>query len=293
MTCRQNELLFPLFRTDLPKHDSLKKTSVSLNKKKTVTTDSAPTTPDIIFDDVSFSYDKEPVLEDVNLTIDHGEFIGIIGPNGGGKTTLLRLILGLISPNRGTVSVFGQSPKAVAHRIGYVPQHLQFDSSFPATVFDIVSMGQIGRRLECGKEEKKQAALDALAAVDLTPFVHKSFAGVSGGQRQRVLIARALAFNPRMLLFDEPTANVDSSSGEKLYRILAELNKRMTILVVSHDIGFVNCHITSVVCVNHTVVIHPTSALAGQNILDLYGQDIALVRHDHRCSSEGHSCSNS
>ena len=129
--------------------------------------------------------------------------------------------------------------------------------------------------------------------MDLTQFADKSFAGLSGGQRQRALIARALAFHPKMLLFDEPTANVDSSSGEKLYRILAELNKRMTILVVSHDIGFVNRHITSVICVNHTVVIHPTSTLAGQNILDLYGQDIALVRHDHRCSSEGHSCSNS
>ena len=257
-------------------------------------TDSATTAlPDIIFDDVSFSYGEEPILEDVNLRVDHGEFIGIIGPNGGGKTTLLRLILGLIFPNRGTVRVFGRSPKEVAHRIGYVPQHLLFDASFPATVFDIVSMGQIGRRLECGKEEKKQAAMEALAAVDLTQFAHRSFAGLSGGQRQRVLIARALAFNPKMLLFDEPTANVDSSSGEKLYRILAELNKRMTILVVSHDIGFVNRHITSVVCVNHTVVIHPTSTLAGQNILDLYGQDIALVRHDHRCSSEGHSCSNS
>ncbi len=257
------------------------------------TNSTTTTLPDIIFDEVSFSYDEEPVLKDVNLQVDHGEFIGIIGPNGGGKTTLLRLVLGLISPSSGTIRVFGRPPKDVAHRIGYVPQHLQFDSSFPATVFDIVRMGQIGRRLECGKEEKRQNAMEALAAVDLTQYAHRSFSGLSGGQRQRVLIARALAFNPKMLLFDEPTANVDSSSGEKLYRILAELNKRMTILIVSHDIGFVNRQITSVVCVNHTVVIHPTSALAGQNILDLYGQDIALVRHDHRCSSGGHSCSNS
>ena len=262
-------------------------------QKKTVTTDSEPTIPDIVFDHVSFSYDREPVLEDVNLTIDHGEFIGIIGPNGGGKTTLLRLVLGLISPKTGIIRVFGRPPKEVAHRIGYVPQHLQFDASFPATVFDIVSMGQVGRRLKCGRKEKKQAAMEALAAVDLVPYARRPFAGLSGGQRQRALIARALAFDPWMLLFDEPTANVDSSSGEKLYRILAELNKRMTILVVSHDIGFVNRHITSVVCVNHTVVIHPTSDLAGQNILDLYGQDISLVRHDHRCSSEGHQCSNS
>ncbi len=250
------------------------------------------TTPDIILERVSFSYGEEPVFQDVTLKIDRGEFIGIIGPNGGGKTTLLRLILGLITPDKGTILVFGQPPKKVAHRIGYVPQHLQFDSRFPATVFDIVRMGQVGRRLTCSEVKKKQIAREALTAVDLSRYEDRTFADLSGGQRQRVLIARALASNPQMLLFDEPTANVDSSSGEKLYRILAELNKRMTILVVSHDIGFVNHHITSVVCVNHGVVIHPTSDLGGQNIIDLYGQDISLVRHDHRCSSEGHSCSN-
>ncbi len=249
--------------------------------------------PDIILDQVYFSYDKEPILEDVTLSVDRGEFIGIIGPNGGGKTTLLRLILGLITPDRGTVRVFGHPPKTVSHRIGYVPQHLQFDPKFPATVFDIVRMGQVGRRFTGDKTRKKEAAKAALAAVDLSPLADRSFAGLSGGQRQRVLIARALASDPQMLLFDEPTANVDSSSGEKLYRILTELNKQMTILVVSHDIGFVSRHITSVVCVNHTVVIHPTSTLDGRNIIDLYGQDISLVRHDHRCSPEGHSCSNS
>jgi zinc transport system ATP-binding protein len=175
-----------------------------------------------------------------------------------------------------------------------VPQHLQFDSRFPATVFDIVRMGQIGRRrLGRHANEEKQAADKALAAVDLSSYKNKNFAELSGGQRQRALIARALASDPHLLLFDEPTSNVDSTAGKKLYRILAELNKRMTILVVSHDIGFVNHHITSVVCVNHQVVVHPTSTLVGQNIIDLYGQDISLVRHDHRCSGEGHSCSNS
>ncbi|HHD63818.1 MAG TPA: ATP-binding cassette domain-containing protein [Desulfobulbaceae bacterium] len=249
---------------------------------------------DIVLEQVYFSYNGEPVLENVNLTIDRGEFIGIIGPNGGGKTTLLRLILGLLTPDSGTIHVFGRPPKEVSYRIGYVPQHLQFDPRFPATVFDIVRMGQIGRR-RFGRQatEEKRAADDALAAVGLSPYKNKSFIDLSGGQRQRALIARALASDPHLLLFDEPTANVDSTAGEKLYQILAELNKRMTILVVSHDIGFVNHHITSVVCVNHQVVIHPTSALVGQNIIDLYGQDISLVRHDHRCSGEGHSCSNS
>lgn len=251
-------------------------------------------TPDILLRNVNFSYDGDPVLEDVSLSINKREFIGIIGPNGGGKTTLLRLVLGLLEPDSGTVKVFGRAPAEVSHRIGYVPQHLQFDQSFPATVLDIVQMGRVGRR-RFGRisKEGRQAAEQALADVELSAYRDRSFARLSGGQRQRVLIARALASDPQLLLFDEPTANVDSSSGEKLYQILAELNKRMTVLVVSHDIGFVNHRITSVVCVNRRVVIHPTSALDGRSIIDLYGHDLSLIRHDHRCAEEGHSCSSS
>lgn len=253
----------------------------------------ATNSPDIALENVNFSYNHELILDNVNLSISGREFIGIIGPNGGGKTTLLRLILGLLTPDSGTVRVFGQPPEKVRNRIGYVPQHLQFDQHFPATVFDIVQMGRVGHsRFGRISKEGKQVAEDALAAVELSEYKKRSFAGLSGGQRQRVLIARALASDPQLLLFDEPTANVDSSSGEKLYRILAELNKRMTILVVSHDIGFVHHHITSVACVNHQVVIHPTSSLNGRNIIDMYGHDLSLIRHDHRCSEEGHSCSN-
>lgn len=250
--------------------------------------------PDIILENVNFSYDGELILEDVSLSIGQREFLGIIGPNGGGKTTLLRLILGLLTPDSGTIRVLDLPPAEASHCIGYVPQHLQFDQRFPATVFDIVLMGQVGHsRFGPISKQGKQAAEDALAAVELSNYCKRSFAGLSGGQRQRVLIARALASDPQLLLFDEPTSNVDSSSGEKLYRILAELNKRMTILVVSHDIGFVNHRITSVVCVNKQVVIHPTSELDGRNIIDLYGHDLSLIRHDHRCAEEGHSCTNS
>ncbi len=249
---------------------------------------------DILLKQVNFSYNGDPVLEDVNLSIGRGEFIGIIGPNGGGKTTLLRLILGLLTPDSGTILVFGRPATHVSSRIGYVPQHMQFDKHFPATVSDIVQMGQIRQR-GFGRisDKQRRAAEEALAAVGLSSLYKKSFSDLSGGQRQRVLIARALASDPELLLFDEPTANVDSSSGEKLYQILAELNKRMTILIVSHDIGFVNHHISSVVCVNHRVVIHPTSTLDGRNIIDLYGHDMSLIRHDHRCSQEGHACSSS
>ncbi len=243
---------------------------------------------------VSFAYGAVPVLEEVDLKVLEREFIGIIGPNGGGKTTLLRLILGLLRPDTGTIRVFGLPPARAAAMLGYVPQHMQFDRDFPVSVLDVVLMSLAGRA-GAGpfRRHHIRAAEEALATVELLEYRDRHFAGLSGGQRQRVLIARALAANPRMLLFDEPTANVDTSAGERLYRLLARLNRKMTILVVSHDIGFVHQYITSVVCVNRRVRIHPTSALDGRNITELYGEDMSLIRHDHRCSEEGHSCSNS
>jgi zinc transport system ATP-binding protein len=250
--------------------------------------------PVISFEQVDFSYNGEPILEDVNLLILDREMIGVVGPNGGGKTTLLRLILGLLKPDRGKILVFGDSPAKSSPRLGYVPQHMQFDYRFPVSVLDVVVMG-LAAKTGFGPLAKKQvrAAEEALEAVNLLRFRNKPFADLSGGQRQRVLIARALATAPDMLLFDEPTSNVDTSAGKQLYEILDRLNQTMTILVVSHDIGFVNHQISSVVCVNHRVQVHPTSELAGQNIIDLYGSDMSLIRHDHRCSEEGHSCSNS
>ncbi len=243
---------------------------------------------------VSFAYDTAVVLEDVDLKIEEREFIGIIGPNGGGKTTLLRLILGLLQPTRGRIRVFGRPPAKAASMLGYVPQHMQFDRYFPVSVLDVVLMSLAGRAgLGPFRRRHLRAAEKALATVELLDHRDRHFAGLSGGQRQRVLIARALAAEPKMLLFDEPTANVDTSAGEKLYQILARLNRKMTILVVSHDIGFVHQYITSVVCVNRRVRIHPTSALDGRNITELYGEDMSLIRHDHRCSREGHTCLNS
>lgn len=252
--------------------------------------------PEIVirFDHVDFAFNGEEVLHDVNLAIHDREMIGIIGPNGGGKTTLLRLILGLLEPDHGTIKVFGNSPEKSSHRLGYVPQHLQFDSRFPVSVLDVVLMGLAGKSsLGPFSRKRKIIAEEALAKVDLLTHKNKPFSELSGGQRQRILIARALATSPDMLLFDEPTANVDTSAGEKLFHILEQLNEKMTILLVSHDIGFVRRQITSVICVNKRVVVHPTTEIVGQNIIDLYGNDMNMIRHDHRCSSEGHSCTSS
>ena len=243
---------------------------------------------------VSFAYDSVPVLEDVNLKILEREFIAIIGPNGGGKTTLLRLILGLLQPGRGLIRVFDRPPARATSLLGYVPQHMQFDRDFPVSVLDVVLMSLAGRAgLGPFRRRHRRAAEQALATVEMLEYRDRHFAGLSGGQRQRVLIARALAGNPEMLLLDEPTANVDTSAGERLYRILARLNQRLTILMVSHDIGFVHQYISSVFCVNRRVRVHPTSALNGRSITELYGEDMSLIRHDHRCSQEGHTCSSS
>ncbi|MBW1893269.1 MAG: ABC transporter ATP-binding protein [Deltaproteobacteria bacterium] len=238
---------------------------------------------------VFFSYDKEVILENVNINIQKGDFAGIVGPNGGGKTTLLKLILGRLKPDRGEIKVFGNDPKKSYLRIGYMPQHAYLDTLFPVSVMDVVLMGRLGRSLG-GRYSKKdrQAAETALEEMKITSMAERHFSELSGGQRQRTLIARALCSEPELLLLDEPTANVDPEVEEAFFDILKNLNKRMTILIVSHDIGFVSQKVKSAICVNRCVVVHPTSEINGMMIKDIYGGDVCMIRHDHRCSVDGH-----
>jgi zinc transport system ATP-binding protein len=245
--------------------------------------------PDIEINNLAFSYDTVPVLEDVNLKVKHGEFATIVGPNGGGKTTLLRLLLGILKPVQGKIAVLGSTPEKARLRVGYMPQHADLDPQFPVTVMDVVMLGRLGRRFG-GRysKEDRQLALKALAEVQLESMVRTAFSTLSGGQKQRALIARALCCNPEMLLLDEPTANIDPEVEENLLTILQELNQRMTILLVSHDMGFVSRVVKSVICVNRRVLIHPTSRVDGTLIKDVYGDDYCMVRHDHRCSEKGH-----
>lgn len=241
----------------------------------------------ISFQSVDFSYNSEPVLTNVNLEIHPGEFVSVIGPNGGGKTSLLLLALGMLRPNRGTVQVLGRAPERERSRLGYVPQFTRFDPLFPVTVYDVVQMGRLGRFWTGPyRKEDREATLIALEQVGLGELRRRSFAELSGGQRQRVLIARALATEPEILLLDEPTANVDRLATDKLYELLVDLNQRLTVVLVSHDLGIVSRFVSLVVCVNKTVFTHPTSELTGQMIRDLYGGEIALVRHDHRSGEE-------
>jgi zinc transport system ATP-binding protein len=246
-------------------------------------------TIDILMEDVTFSYNSRPILENVNLKIKHGEFASVIGPNGSGKTTLLKLILGLIKPDRGEVCVLGHRPEKSRLKLGYMPQYTNLDMQFPVSVMDVVLMGRLGNTFG-GKysREDQKAAMKALTEVKLRGLSENKFSEISGGQRQRVLIARALCSDPEVLLLDEPTSNIDPEVEETIFEILKELNQRMTILVVSHDIGVVSQIVKSVICVNRQVFIHPTSDLNGQIIKEIYGPDLRIVRHDHRCSEDGH-----
>ena len=250
-------------------------------------------TPVIQCTDMQFGYDRKPVLENVNISIPDGDFVCVVGPNGSGKTTLLKLALGLLKPTAGKIEIFGKPPEQVRNRIGYVPQHPRLDPLFPVTALDVTLMGRLGRTRTFGAwlGRDKERAMEALAEVGLADHNDLHFASLSGGQKQRVLIARALASDPLMLLLDEPTAGLDAHIEESFYRLLQSLNEKLTIILVSHDLGFVSGFVKSVVCVGKDVVIHPTSNITGEVIANLYGSDMKLIRHDHRCSDGGHECS--
>ena len=233
---------------------------------------------------VSFSYDGVPVLEDVSFTIQERSFISIVGPNAGGKTTLLKLMLGLLQPSRGTIEVLGMHPAKARTRIGYMPQQVQLDLQFPVSVLDIVLMGRMGSGMRFGPYSgmDKAVALDSLRKLEMQDMKDRPFMALSGGQRQRVLIARALACEPEMLLLDEPTANVDMVVETELFELLHEMSRTITVVVVSHDLGFVSHYVESVVCVNRRVMVHPTTAVTGEVIRDLYLSDVCMVRHHRR-----------
>lgn len=247
--------------------------------------------PSIVeFRSVFFSYDRNPVLQDVTFSVPQGDFVSIVGPNGGGKTTLLKLMLGLLIPQSGSVTLFENAPKLQRNRVGYTPQFLQVDFCFPVSVLDVVLMGRMEDGVHKFRYTKadKLAAISALETMQLADVKNTSFRELSGGQRQRVLIARSLCSEPEMLLLDEPTSNIDPSSEEVLFDILEKLNQSLTIILVSHDIGFVSRLVKSVICVNRTVAVHPTSALNGNTIKELYNSGVRMIRHDHRCSEYGH-----
>jgi zinc transport system ATP-binding protein len=240
--------------------------------------------------DVTFSYGDAPVLEGVNLAVERGEFLGIVGPNAGGKSTLLKLVLGLLAPQCGHVSLLGLPPRQARRRVGYVAQHPSLPRDFPISVEQGVLLGRIGCRpghrlfaLRPGgyTQADRAAAREALEEVEAADVAERPIGSLSGGQLQRVLLARALVCDPLVLILDEPTANIDQRLESEVFDLLKRLNERMTILVVSHDVGFISSYVTRVACVNRTLVCHRTDAIDGQVIQDLYGEKVRMVAHRH------------
>ena len=245
----------------------------------------SPSPPVITIEGLDFRFEGGPrVLEDVSLEVVAGDFASVIGPNGGGKTTLVKLIVGLLTPSKGRIRVFGLPPSKASPRIGYMPQHAMMDPRFPVRATDVVLMGRLGtgRRIGRYSREDRAATASALAKVGLEADGLRPFSALSGGQRQRVLLARALVTDPDLLLLDEPAAGLDYKIEQDFFELLQELNRYLTIVLVTHDLGFVSGFVKTVICVHRHVDIHPTSELDGRTISDIYGGDVRMVRHNHR-----------
>lgn len=240
--------------------------------------------------DVSLSVGDIPILDNVSLTVERGDYMAVLGPNGGGKSTLLKVILGLIKPDCGSVRVLGQAPGSVGERIGYLPQYTFVSGFFPITVIDAVLMGTvrpslIGLSGLSRPSQEMDKAREALARVDMLDHAQRRLAGLSGGEKQRVFIARALVGSPELLLLDEPTASVDSTSRTSLFQLLNELNREMTVIMVSHDISSLASGVKSVACVNRDLHFHKAPEFTRDMYNMSYGGDgetccpVELVTH--------------
>ena len=225
-----------------------------------------------------FGYEEREVLHNIDLRIPERDFAIVVGPNGGGKTTLLKLLLGLLRPRYGTVRIFGEEPAALRRSIGYVPQSLSFDRRFPVSVMDIVLMGRIERHFWGGySRQDRLVAMEALEEVGLADTAGRHFAALSGGQRQRVLIAQALASQPKLLLLDEPGANLDTPGVHTIYQLLKRLNERLTVVMVSHNLSLVESFAQHVICVNHTADMHSIDEVSAAG---LHSGDWIHIFHD-------------
>ena len=221
---------------------------------------------------VDFSYNGENVLRNVSLTINQNDFIAMIGPNGGGKTTLLKLMLGLLKPDKGDIRILGRSTQKASSFIGYVPQDVHLNQTFPITAIDIVLMGKLDPKKRWAKKSvtNRQEAMSTLDRLEMAMHAEKRIGELSGGQRQRVFIARALVTQPKLLLLDEPTASIDTKGQADFFRLLKELNAEIAILVVSHDLLVVSRYVKSVACVNRELHYHNQAEITGDMLETMY-----------------------
>lgn len=238
--------------------------------------------PAIAVDSLSAGYNGETIIEDVSFEVEHKDFFGIIGPNGGGKSTLLKALLGLIPVQKGSIRIFGKPPEKGRKDIGYVAQYAEFDRRFPISVWDVVLMGRRSKRglVPWYTDKDTKEAEQALRTVRLLEYKHRHISELSGGQRQRVFIARALAGNPRILLLDEPTASVDKDMQETIYQFLKQINEEMTIVLVTHDIGVLSSYVNRVSCLNRYLFTHDDDRFISKEMIEhAYSCPVELIAH--------------
>ena len=243
----------------------------------------------IKINDLFYKYNKTDVLENINLSIKDDDFLAIIGPNGGGKSTLLKLILGLLTPQTGKIE-----KKIKNSLIGYVPQNTNLNIDFPITALEIVLMGHISSKKKIFGYSKEDiaCAMESLKKVSMEKFANSKIGDLSGGQRQRVFIARALCSNPKIMLLDEPTASIDVKGQREIYELLKELNKFICIVVVSHDISVLLNYAKNVAHINKNLVYHSleniqknldtqNEHLCEVELLSALGKTQACCNHEH------------
>lgn len=245
----------------------------------------------IRIDNLSVYYGKTKAISNIYLDVREGEFLGIIGPNGGGKSTLLKAILGLIPITSGTIQIYGQVPGKNRAAVGYVPQFAVMERQFPISAFEVILTGRLQQGLSPFKKyskEDKEIAYEQLKRVGIEHLAKRQISELSGGEYQRLLIARALTVQPQLLLLDEPTASVDVSSREQIYYLLKELNKEMTIILVTHDLLAVSSEVRSLACMNGKLVYHGEPQLNDHIVKELYGCPVDLIAHGvpHRVLKE-------
>jgi len=235
--------------------------------------------------DVSIYYEEVCAVENVNLTISKGDFLGIIGPNGGGKTTLLKALIGILKPTSGHVQ------RAETLSIGYVPQFSNFNKGFPISVYEVVLMGRLSKGIHFGKKYSKldhELVVEILRKLSIEPLKDRHISELSGGQLQKVLIARAMVSNPTMLILDEPTASLDGDSRDDINQLLKTLNQDMTIVVVSHDMAAISSYVKQVACLNRNLFYHGDTEHIGDGVERTYGCPVDIIAHGkpHRVFSQ-------
>ncbi|MFA6730146.1 MAG: ABC transporter ATP-binding protein [Eubacteriales bacterium] len=245
----------------------------------------------IEINNLSVYYGKTRALNNISLSVPRGEYLGIIGPNGGGKSTLLKAMLGLVPKDAGDINIYGKPSKLSRGEVGYVPQFAFMERKFPITVMEVALTGFLQKGVSpfhAYTNGEKEHAAEILGRVGIGGLYDRQVSALSGGEFQKMLIARAIAANPKLILLDEPTASVDANSREQIYSLLAELNETMTVVLVTHDLLAVSSLVKSLACLNGSLVYHGEPKLNSETVNSLYGCPVDLIAHGvpHRVLGE-------